>query len=391
MMPHPAKGLKNDMFMLYYGIISSSIIGKDTSMSESYPTILLDIWDLWQKESLLPEEEEKLSSLFYDLEEDMRKACCGPSVDRDAVHGELIALFQRSSQESLKLFSKKYYLSNDIRKRIAKKQNHEGYLLDQKIRKALRELMKAGDVNRKDDPSRRIHKLSEFKLSVVPDQKASRSNYEGEIDSIGRLCSNYQKDMEELLRRILLAFNGWTQFGEIKEIIWNHVPNTMKIETYGDEFMFDKDEEEDNSRFYCTTWSADILSDYSRHGIAERCEEIWDSICKITDTEYFCLFILPVAMDMKKQKKQQDFEAPGTTLSGQKDRVIDMLIEQTTLLFGTIEREEESFFTEDEDRDAVIMGEVCLNLNHRCKEKGYDPHILDAEDAKPAKEQRNNQ
>ena len=171
-------------------------------MSENYPTILLDLWDLWQKETLTPNEETRFSALFYDLEEDMRKACCGPSVDRDAVHGELITLFQESTRESLEHYTKGF-LSNDIRKYIANKQNHEGYLLDRKVRKALLTLTESGVVERKKDPRKRIHNLSEFKLSVLPDQCASRPGYEEKMENIGQLSSNYQKDRWPSLKQYL--------------------------------------------------------------------------------------------------------------------------------------------------------------------------------------------
>ena len=422
--------------MLYYVITQTNHYISEVVMSNLvFPDSLLEIWDWWHIPSNQQEGDPSKNGwmLLRKLENRMKYKCFNPIFKDDAVHYALYDIFSYSSREDLERFKNENFLACEIRRNIAMDQNPEGYDMDRKLRGAIRSLIAENKVHSLDLELKKIAKDSKFKSVSAPNKMGSYSNYERKkseipfykkpprkkvikdvlpvIDIINDTDGTdtkkkkrkgvsliTQSNAKELVEKLLNAFGGWAEFQDIEKAAWNHVPHSTLIRGVNDidsqssSGQFDEEEGP-----FQPGWDQSSLSAIFIRTIQNRCEEIWIEICRINKERFFCLYIFPEFLDLPPEGNLEDY-GNDSTMSGYKKDINKMLKKQTMLLFDEFEleyshksqkkekKEKEQkrdriyfFFGKEKELKQQTMKEYCHFLNHRCKEKGYDPHISQKE------------
>ena len=116
----------------------------------------------------------------------------------------------------------------------------------------------------------------------------------------------------------------------------------------------------------------------SRELIHERSEQMWARICsEVTEgDELFCLYFLPTRFKNftteKTPRKRQEYFGPTSTVSDKNKKLEMIWDEELTLVLGNDVRK----ITRRGNYYAhLTMKGVLMELNGRCTEIGYNPHL----------------
>ena len=260
------------------------------------------------------------------------------------------------------------------------------------------------------EESSRIYSSTYFKYAGAPEASGSYSNYEMRKDEIPMYkprqsrndSSDYvnnttdngrdesladdslrkdkkdvsiisPKDAEDLVERILILFDGWNPYREIKQAAWNHVQHTERFVPL-DKVDFSK--EIADEPFEVPLFDDAAIEKNNREVLSERHEDIWNEICKKTSERFFCLYILPedypYTLNLQKGNniwKAADF-GKTSTMSDQRSKVRDKVrdfIKKETIIIT----ENNKDFSSKEIWE-FVKG-IFEYLNHRCIENGYNP------------------
>ena len=371
-------------------------------------------WESAPKEDVELEFKGKLTfgdylgKRFHMLETIMVSKCRSRYFEDDLIRDELAEIFNEWSREKMEAYSNKKgesCLASTIRKNIAQKQNPSGYNFDQKLRNALRELVQKKKAEMREKESNRIYSSTHFKYAGAPEASGSYSNYEMRKDEIPmykpRQSRNNSsdsvdntdngrdetltddslrkdkkdvsiispKDAEDLVERILILFDGWNPYRDIKQAAWNHVQHTEKFVPL-DKVDFSK--EIADEPFEVPLFDDAIIEKINQEVLSKRHEDIWNEICKKTSERFFCLYILPedfpYTLNLPKGNniwKAADF-GKTSTMSDQRSKVKDIIKKETIIKT----RGNKDFSSEE---IGEIVKDIFDYLNHRCIDSGYDP------------------
>lgn len=412
-----------------------------------FPDSLLEIWDWWHVSSNQQEEKDsEMWKVLQKLEKRMKSKCYNPIFKDDAVHNALYDILFYSRLEDLDRFTNENFLASEIRRDIAMNQNPEGYDMDRKIRGAIRSLIEDNKVHSLELELKRIAKDSKFKSVSAPNIMGSYSNYElkkteipfykkpprkeirKDVSPVNDIINNVDgtdtkkkkrkgvslitpSNAKELVEKLLNAFGGWAEFQDIEKAAWNHIPHSTLIQGINDiDSQSTTEQSDDVEGHFQPRWDQSSLSATFIRTIQNRCEEIWIEICKINKEMFFCLYIFPDFLDLPPDGNLEDY-GNDSTMSGYKKDIMKMLKKQTMLLFDEFgldyshkpqkrknkKNETEQkwnrtcfYFGKEKELKQQTMKVYCHFFNHRCIEKGYDPHISQKEYIKQHSNQTNN-
>lgn len=371
--------------------------------------------------------EKEVLLLFVEIPEDYQEG----NHDDDGFLHEIKRI--PPSRERLESFTCQTYLRNAIRRFLNLKYYPSEVDFDSKIRDAARELIKAKKVELKTDDSQqkkaeaqieleqdndaalqemdesqnnatiRFYSYSMLKLAGAPDKCAVESNYtlrRNEIPMIKPRQGNKvsiisPSDAKVLIEKLLSVFDGWVSFPQLRKAAWNHVRHTEDFVSLDASESIDsiKKHMKEESSFEFPKFNDEVIKQEILQQIcSQRSDEIWEEICKITTDKFFCLYILPkdFPYNLKKDRhvwKEQDFGSTST-MSDKRMEVISYLKKETSIIVENNLKENPKEFlnkpretwstppnsTKNNIKD--ILAQIFDNLNHRCKDVGYDPGII---------------
>lgn len=336
-----------------------------------------------------------LARRFRILVSALRGKCRGEFFQENDIHEQLLKMLMKWSRKEMEKNCR--YLPTLIRKEIAKENDSSGYDLERKLRDALHVLVTEKKAQTKDartDAGRNgktdfmISEYSLFKHADAPDRAGSYSNYLQRKKEVpffkprrdADVSTIKEADAKRLMEQLLLIFNGWTQFWQLKETAQKHIPpigSTVFFDDVGrnDESIPDKPQEE----IFADEWVSQAREKEAldQKTIAARSDEIWDKICKTTTDEFFCLYILPEDYLGPMEQKYDDRKRKGSRytlarfgdpqrMSETKDKVHAVIEKSTAIMMG-----------KNKDLPRALIGEIVSRvfglLACRCKENNHDP------------------
>lgn len=261
----------------------------------------------------------------------------------------------------------------------AKKNNPAQYELHTILCNTLRKLEKNKKIRRdKESQKHRITQMTSFALLDTPaDKKAEIDNYQAKKDTIPFYAAKLRrnnleksriitpKDAEELVFKLIEAFDGWVSTNMLFDAMKNHVGEQLKIV----HLQPMEDDDKDPLANLAAPEEDIVIDEFQemqmQHVVASTCNKIWTSISKVSD-KVFCLYYIPAYYGKKVSMK----DIGSTSTVSDQNKKIDSIISEEIKNYANAEDLKPS-----DKMLAFCLKNIFRNLNKKCTEFGYNVNL----------------
>ncbi len=264
----------------------------------------------------------------------------------------------------------------------AKKNNPAQYELHAILYNTLRKLEKNKKICRdKKSQKHRITQMTYFALPDTPaDKKAEIDNYRNKKNTIPfyttKLRNNNSekskiitpKDAEELVFKLMEAFDGWVPTNMLFNAMQNHVLEQLEIV----HLQPMEDDDKDPILNFAAPDEDIVVDEFQKmqmqHIIVSTCNKIWTRISEVS-VKVFCLYYVPGYYGQKVSMK----DIGSTSTVSDQNKKIDSIIREEIKNYANAEDLNPS------DKELTFcLKNIFRNLNKKCTESGYNVNLCNS-------------